>query len=169
MPAYERLVAPRVDRLYAVAFRVLRDFHLAQDAVQEALVSAWRDLPKLRDAAAFDGWLIQVLLHACYRESRRSRRSLSTVPIAEPLVIPDPSSTVADRDEIHRAFRRLTPEHRAVLVVTHYLGLSGPEAAAALGVPPGTLKSRLHHALRQLRAVMEADERAVGQAPGVRR
>jgi RNA polymerase sigma-70 factor (ECF subfamily) len=165
MRAFERLVSPRVDRLYAVAYRVVRDFYLAQDAVQDALEAAWRDLPKLREAAAFDGWLIQVLLHACYRESRRTQRSLSVVRIGEP-VVDDASALVADRDQIDQAFRRLTPEHRAVLVVTHYLGLSGPEAAAALGLPPGTLKSRLHHAIRQLRAAIEADERTVAHREG---
>lgn len=159
--AFNRLASGEIDRLYAIAYRILGRQDVAEDAVQETLVAAWRDLPSLRNVDAFGGWLTRVLVHTCYREARRRRR-LVTVAWAgerEPAQ-DDRSASVADRDEIDRAFRQLSAEHRAVLVVTHYLGLSGREAAGALGVPPGTVKSRLHHATRALRAAMASDERA---------
>lgn len=159
--AFTRLAAAEIDRLYAIAFRVLGRHDLAEDAVQETLVATWRDLPSLRDTKAFAGWMTRVLVHSCYREARRARR-LVTVPWAgerEPAHA-DSAASLVDRDEIERAFQRISPEHRAVLVVTHYLGMSGREAADALGVPPGTVKSRLHHATHALRAALAADARA---------
>lgn len=163
--AFNRLAAGEIDRLYAVAYRILGRQDIAEDAVQETLVAVWRDLPSLRDINAFGGWLTRVLVHSCYREARRKRRLVTVgwTGEREPAV-DDRSASLADRDQIDRAFRQLSPEHRAVVVVTHYLGLSGPEAAAALGVPPGTIKSRLHHATRALRAAMASDERAPGAA-----
>jgi len=164
--AFNRLAAREIDRLYAIAYRILGRQDAAEDAVQETLVAVWRDLPSLREIDAFGGWLTRVLVRSCYREARRARRVV-TVGWAgqrEP-VQDDRSPSIADRDEIDRAFCLLSPEHRAVLVVTHFLGLSGRDAAAALGVPPGTVKSRLHHATRALRAAMAANERA-GVATG---
>ena len=73
---------------------------------------------------------------------------------------PDDYLTVDNRDQLERAFRRLTVEQRAVLVFHHYLGLPLPEVAARLGIPLGTAKSRMHHAKRALRASLEADARA---------
>ena len=158
--AFNRLAAGEIDRLYAIAYRILGRQDAAEDAVQDALVAAWRDLPSLRVIQAFGGWLTRLLVHTCYREARRRRR-LVTVGWAgerEPAQ-DDRSASLGDRDEIDRAFRQLSAEHRAVLVVTHYLGMSGREAADALGVPPGTVKSRLHHASRAFRAAIAADQR----------
>ena len=158
--AFNRLAAGEIDRLYAIAYRILGRQDAAEDAVQDALVAAWRDLPRLREVEAFAGWLTRVLVHTCYREARRGRRLVTVgwTGAREP-VQDDRTASLADRDELDRAFRQLSAEHRAVLVVTHYLGMSGREAADALGVPAGTVKSRLHHATRALRAAMAADER----------
>ncbi len=158
--AFNQLAAGEIDRLYAIAYRILNRQDAAEDAVQEALVAMWRDLPSLRDVRAFRGWLTRVLVHACYREARRSRRVVTVAWAGErEPAQEDGSASLGDRDAIDRAFRQLSAEHRAVVVVTHYLGMSGREAAEALGVPPGTVKSRLHHATRALRAAMAADER----------
>ena len=158
--AFNRLAAAEIDRLYAIAYRIMGRQDAAEDAVQEALVAAWRDLPALRDLQTFGGWLTRVLVHRCYREARRGRR-LVTVKWAdqhEP-VQADHATSLADRDQIDQAFRQLSAEHRAVIVVTYYLGMTGREAADALGIPPGTVKSRLHHATRALRAAITAEER----------
>ena len=164
--AFDLLAARSIDRLYAVARRILGGQEWAEDAVQEALLLAWRDLPQLREPDAWEGWLMRLLVRCCYREARRHRAqaTVSLAPEHEHASGDDPTSVV-ERDEIDRAFRRLSVDHRAVLVMTHYLGLSGPQIAAALDVAPGTVKSRLHHATRALRAALEADARPKASSP----
>jgi len=160
--AYAGLMAMTGDRLIAIAYRILRDLHRAEDAVQVALVNAWRDLPTLRDADRFEPWLTRILVRACYVEAERGRRWNATMRVL-PIEIPetsDPTSTVADRDRLDRGFRRLPTDQRAIVVLHHYLGWSQPEIARALELPIGTVKSRLFYATRALRAAIEADDRA---------
>ncbi len=145
----------------AIAFRILRDADRADDAVQAALISAWRQLGALRDPGAFEPWLHRILTHECYAEARRGRRMRAQIRV---LAIDEQAEsagilTVNDRDQLERAFRRLTLEQRAVLVFHHYLGLALPEVAQRLGIPLGTAKSRLHHATTALRASLDADTR----------
>jgi RNA polymerase sigma-70 factor (ECF subfamily) len=159
--AFTRLAAAAVDRLYAIAYRILRDPDRAQDATQQALLGAWRDLPSLRDQDRFEAWLYRLVVHACYAESRTHRRHVARIralPIDHSSV-PDSAISVADRDELEQAFRTLTPEQRAVVVLHHYLGYPLTEIAATLGIPSGTARSRLHYATRQLRAAVEAGRR----------
>jgi RNA polymerase sigma-70 factor (ECF subfamily) len=142
---------------------MLRDTDRAMDAVQNALVHAWRDLPTLRDPDAFDAWLNRLLVRASIDEARRLRRhrvdvELTDITIAMPS-IPGFESAIADRDQLERGFLRLTPELRAVIVMHHYLDLPLPAVAASLGIPEGTAKSRLHRGLGQLRAALDADSR----------
>ena len=164
--AFGALAAASVDRLFAIATLMLRDRVAAEDAVQEALIRAWRDLPALRDPARFEAWLRRLLVRAAYDEARRGRHrrtELSLLPDIHPAV-DDGTDLVATREVLNRAFRRLTVEHRAAIVLRHYLGLSVPELADNLAVPLGTAKSRLHHAEQALRAAVEADAR--GSAAG---
>jgi RNA polymerase sigma-70 factor (ECF subfamily) len=110
------------DRLMAIAFRILRDVDRAEDAVQQALVTAWRELPMLRDDERFDAWLRRILVHACYAEARRHRRHAANVrglPAYGPTG-PDDFASVGDRDQLERGFRRLSPEHRAIFVFHHW-------------------------------------------------
>ena len=160
--AYAGLMAMAGDRLLAIAYRILRDLHRAEDAVQIALVNAWRDLPTLRDLDRFEAWLTRILVRACYAEADRNRRWSATMRVL-PIDTPspsDPMSTVADRDRLDRGFRRLPTDQRAIVVLHHYLGWSQPEIARALELPVGTVKSRLFYATRALRAAIEADDRA---------
>ncbi|HUH17154.1 MAG TPA: RNA polymerase sigma factor [Methylomirabilota bacterium] len=153
------------DRMHAVAHRILRDLDLAEDATQQALVSIWRDLPQLRDPARFDAWSYRLLVRACYAEGRRERRwspGLRLVTANEP-GLPDGSSAVIDRDQLERGFRRLSIDHRAVVVLHHYLDWPLDQVADTLGIPAGTARSRLHHALRGLRAALDADARPPGR------
>jgi len=157
--AFASLVHATSDRLYGIATRILRDGDLAEDALQGALVTAWRQLPTLRDPARFEAWLRRLLVHACYAEARR-RRSWTTnvrvLPVDGP-VGPDGLLSVVERDALDRAFKRISVEQRAVFVLHHYVGLSLVEIAETLGVPAGTARSRLHYATRLLRTAIEAD------------
>jgi RNA polymerase sigma-70 factor, ECF subfamily len=159
--AFASLAVAVGDRLHAVAHRILRDIDLAEDATQQALLSIWRDLPQLRDPARFEAWSYRLLVRACYAEGRRTRRSgsnLRLLPADEPMAT-DELATIADRDQLERGFRRLSIDHRAVVVLHHYLDLSLSDVADALGIPEGTVRSRLHHAMRGLRAALDADAR----------
>ena len=149
------------DRCMAIAFRILRDVDLAEDAVQTALITAWKELPALRDPDRFEPWLHRTLVNACYAEARRRRRWAANVRVlaVEGTLPSSDVLTVNDRDQLERGLRRLPPEQRAVLVFHHYLGLSLPEVADRLDIPVGTAKSRLHYATAALRAVLEADAR----------
>jgi RNA polymerase sigma-70 factor (ECF subfamily) len=147
--------------LIAVAHRILRDVDLAKDATQQALLSIWRDLPQLRDPARFEAWSYRVLVRECYSEGKRTR-AWGSAPRLLVLDRPDTTdalSDVHDRDQLERAFRRLSVEHRAVVVLHYYLDQSIDEISETLGVPPGTVKSRVHHAMRGLRAAIDADTR----------
>ncbi len=156
------------DRLYAIAHRILREVDRSEDAVQQALVIAWRELPGLRDPDRFEPWLHRIVVRACYGEARRRRAWIAHIrelPIDGPSQ-PDESSNLANRDLVDRGFRRLPPEQRAILVLYHYLGLTPAEIAETLGIPAGTARSRLHYAHRAMRAALEADERSALVAGG---
>jgi RNA polymerase sigma-70 factor, ECF subfamily len=159
--AYVDLIRARQDRLFATAQRILRDIDRAEDALQDALVIAWRDLRGLRDPDRFDAWLQRLLINVCIAQATRERRrtaNLRVLPIDGPAA-PDELLSVADRDQLDRGFRRLPPEQRAILVLHHYLGYAPSEIAETLGIPAGTARSRLHHAHRAMRAALDADAR----------
>jgi RNA polymerase sigma-70 factor (ECF subfamily) len=162
--AYDILVTELIDRLYRIARLILRDVDTAEDAVQEALVRCWRDLPRLRDPNRFDAWLHRILLRAVTDQARdRHRRHVSlTVLHFEPGTA-DASGALADRDELARVFDRLSVEHRTIVVLYHYLGFTADEAATTIGIPVGTAKSRLHYATEALRAALDADARNTSQ------
>jgi RNA polymerase sigma-70 factor (ECF subfamily) len=160
--AFAELAGAAISRLDATAWLMLRDADRAMDAVQTALIRAWRDLPALRDPDRFDAWLYRLVIHACTDEIRQARRHRFDVDISEITTspaVPDSTSAVADRDQIERGFRRLGPEERAVIVLHHFLDLPLPEVASTLQVPLGTVKSRLYRGLGQMRAVLDADAR----------
>lgn len=160
--AFDSLARLTGDRCMAIAFRILRDFDLADDAVQLALLMAWRELRALRDPERFEPWLHRILTHACYAEARRRRRWSEGVRVltVEPVHGTDDYASVDNRDQLEHAFKRLTVQQRAVLVFHHYLGLPLPEVAARIGIPLGTVKSRMHHAKRALRASLDAEARS---------
>jgi RNA polymerase sigma-70 factor, ECF subfamily len=160
--AFSALTLGSTTRLHAAARLILRDDEAAKDAVQDALFGAWLNLRGLRDPDRFDAWLHRLLINACYRAAKRHRTrqvvelQVSTEPNAG---APDIQRAIATRDQLERGFRRLSTEQRAVLVVRHYLGLSLLETADALGVPLGTVQSRLNRATAAMRAVLDADDR----------
>lgn len=161
--AFSQLAAGSIERLVRLARLIVRDRDRADDAVQDALVTAWLDIRGLRDPDRFDAWLYRVLVRACYRTARRERRrNAAEVPLLpiDADAEPDSQQAVALRDQLDRGLRRLPVDQRAVLVLHHYLSLPDREAAEILGVPVGTVKSRLNRATAGLRAALDSDERA---------
>jgi RNA polymerase sigma-70 factor (ECF subfamily) len=163
--AFTTLANGSVDRLYAIARLILRDGDRAQDAVQEAMVSAWRDLRSLRDPGAWDAWLYRLTVWACYRQARKDRRrtvvELHVMPDPEMEPIADLGSSIVDRDRLDRQLGRLPIDQRAVIVLHFYLGRPLTEAAGILGVPVGTAKSRLNRGLQAMRDGMRDEPEAV--------
>ena len=159
--AFSELTRLSIAKLYAVARLILRDDERAEDATQEALVAAWRWCSTLRDPDHFDAWLRRLLVHACYREAARAKRRLTIETSIPPIAHTgaDPVVAIADQDELERGFRRLSPEQRALIVLHFYLGLPMLETTETLGIPVGTVKSRLSRAIQQMRAALDADAR----------
>jgi RNA polymerase sigma-70 factor, ECF subfamily len=150
--AFAELATRHIDRCFALAVRILRDRDRAQDAIQQALLGAWRDLPTLREPERFEArgtrrWNARVLLHPITNASE-----------------PDPAHAVVDRAGLEDAFARLTPEQRAVVVLHHHYGYPLTEIAGILGIPVGTARSRLFYAVRQLRTVLDADVESAASA-----
>ena len=162
--AFTSIVLAMGGRLYSVAYGILRDSNRAEDAVQQALLNAWRQIPRLRDDSRLEAWLLRLTVNASYTELRHTRRWQPNVHLVTDSDMSPPTGDaqvwVAQRDELERAFRHLSGEHRAVLVMHHYLGLSVSEIGETLGLSPGTVRSRLHYARQHMRAVIEADSRA---------
>jgi RNA polymerase sigma-70 factor (ECF subfamily) len=160
--AFSAIAAARLPRLYRVARLIVRDDDAAADAVQDALLAAWRDLPSLRDAQRFDAWLNRLLVRSCRRAATRRRtgavRQIQLTPEIDGAAV-DAERSIVVRDLLDRGFQRLSTEQRAVVVLRHYLGLSIAETADALAVPEGTVQSRLNRALHALRAALDADDR----------
>ena len=162
--AFAELAGAAISRLDATAWLMLRDQDRATDAVQNALVRAWRDLPTLRDPDRFDAWLHRLLVNACIDEIRRVRRRPFRCRRRrhrpEP-ALPSPTtpSAFADRDQLERGFRRLEPDERAVIVLHHYLDLPLPEVAATLQIPLGHRQVPPVPRARQMRAALDADAR----------
>ncbi len=163
--AFTKLVDASIDRLYAAATLILRDGDRAQDAVQEALISAWRDVRSLRDPDAWEAWLHRLMVWACYRVARKERRrkvvELQLVPDGPSRDTHDPSASVVERDRLARRLGDLPIDQRAVIVLHFYLDRPATEVAEILGIPIGTAKSRLQRGLVALRLAMDSEPEAV--------
>ncbi len=169
--AFATLANDLYARFHRVAYTVLRDRELALDAVQSAMLSAWRELPSLRDPARFEAWAYRLLIHACYAEGRQRQRRQRLPNLfhqgPESIAVDDVGA-VADRDQLEQAFRHLSVDHRAIVVLHHLADQPLPRVAEILGIPEGTARSRLHRAMGQLRAALEADARKTsGSANGI--
>jgi len=173
--AFSTLASRASAHLYATACLILRQPDRAEDAVQDALVEAWRDIRGLRDPDRLDAWLHRLLVRACHRQARREGRrrvveisvpELEETPSREGVFAYDAARGYADRDEIERAFRRLTDDQRTLLALIYYADLSLADVSIAMGIPIGTAKSRHHRAMAALRAALAADERAIPLTKG---
>jgi RNA polymerase sigma-70 factor (ECF subfamily) len=158
--AFAELARTAVVRLDGAARLIVRDPDLARDAVQDALIRAWRDLPGLREPERFDAWLHRLTVNACIDLTRKRKRRPMEVELA-PIHAPaetDAASRIADRDLVDGVLRRLDESGRAIVVLHYFVGLPLPEVASTLGIPVGTVKSRLHRALGDMRLAMATDE-----------
>jgi len=163
--AFAALIGASANRSFALACLILRDQDRAEDATQEAIVRAWRELPRLRDASRFDAWLRRLVVNACYDEARRVRRRAEVSLLnRSDRSSADPSRVVLERDRVERAFRRLPLEQRTVLALQHYFELSHVEIAATLDLPIGTVKSRIRYSSAAMRAALAADDRTTSEA-----
>ncbi len=159
--AFGRLVGPRLDRAYGLAWHLLGNAADAEDACQEALLAAWSGWPRLRDADRFDAWFDRIVVNTCLEQlRRRSRRPRSPLPDEPAIAGRDPYAASIARDAVGRALEQLDPDHRAVVVLRCWADLSTDDVAERLGVPPGTVRSRLHYALGTLRAALADQEGA---------
>jgi RNA polymerase sigma-70 factor, ECF subfamily len=167
--AFAGLVHAVGDRLYAIAYRILRDPHVAQDAYQDAMLAAWKQLPFLRDPDSFEPWIRRILVHACYAESRKRTRWSSNVRVLDinEDFAGESGHAIHDREQIELAFRGLTLEQRAIFVLHHHQGLPLVEIASKLGIPAGTARSRLHYATLAIRRALEAGDAPAGVKEGV--
>jgi RNA polymerase sigma-70 factor (ECF subfamily) len=166
--AFAALVGASANRIFALASLILRDSDRAQDATQEAIVRAWRELPRLRDPGRFEAWLRRMVVNACYDEGRKTRRraEVSLVHLADHQTVDPDYAYRRESERIDRSFRRLPLEQRTVLVLQHQFGMSHVEIADTLGVPVGTVKSRIRYGTAAMRASLEADDRVAGQTEG---
>ena len=167
LDAFSAIAESCSSRLYAVAHLILRHEDRASDAVQDALLQAWIDIRGLRDPERFDAWIYRLLVRACYRAAgQHRRREITEIDLGDwgGPVTPDAQRVIALRDQIERGFERLSREQRAVIVLHHYAGLTLAEAASVLGIPLGTMQSRLNRALLAMRAALDADDRVPAYA-----
>ncbi|MBA2719310.1 MAG: RNA polymerase sigma factor [Chloroflexi bacterium] len=156
--AFSVLVRAAGPRLLGAARLILRDTDRAEDAVQEALFLAWRNVRALRDPGAWDAWLYRLTIRACYHAAKSAnRRAVVELHVVSPLETgadPDFSTLVVERDRVGRAIGRLPVDQRMVMVLHFYLDLPLTDAADILEIPVGTVKSRLHRGLETLRTTM---------------
>lgn len=156
------------DRLFAVAYTILGDRGAAEDVSQQSLIHIWRHLPSLREPERFEAWSYRIAVNAARAEGRRLQRwAIASRQVIGIDATRDHASGIAVRDEVERALRRLSVDHRTVLVLKHVADLPNGEIAEIVGVPEGTVRSRLHHAQALLRAAIAADARP-GVAGGLR-
>jgi RNA polymerase sigma-70 factor (ECF subfamily) len=168
--AFAEIASASYGRMNSLAFGILRDRSLAEDATQQAMLDAWRNLPKLRDPARFEAWAYRLTVNACYAEARRAKRWMPNMTIDNPTepVARDEISPIADRDLLNRGFRSLSVDQRAVLVLRHLVGLPLEEVARTLDIPTGTARSRLYRALQSMRASIDSDTRPpTGDSPAM--
>lgn len=166
--AFDVLIRPRLDKLFRMAIAITHSETDARDAVQEACVAAWRQLPKLRDRDRFDSWLAQILVNACRAHMRRQRRtSVREISVGEP---GDESTAagfstgghgeqIAEVEAIRRAFDRLDPDLRALLVLHYQEEQPLADIARTLGAPVGTIKWRLSNARKALDQALKVERR----------
>lgn len=153
--AFAALVDEHLGAAYRLAGVILRDPVEAEDATHDAVVAAWRSYRSLRDPARFDAWFQRILVNGCRDRLRhRSRSRVVELDVRRTHGADDPLGAVEDRVVLDRAFEALSPEHRLVVVLRFYADLTVEQVAERLGVPTGTVKSRLHHAVERLHGAL---------------
>jgi RNA polymerase sigma-70 factor (ECF subfamily) len=154
--AFVRLAEEHLDRAYGLARAILRDPVEAQDATHDAFVRAWRGWETLRDASRFEAWFDRILVNTCKNRIRASRRLTADLSEEVAAATGDPFDAAADRERIAVAIAGLSPDHQIVVALRFYRDLTVDGIAERLGIPPGTVRSRLHYAMKQLQDALDA-------------
>ncbi len=149
------LANEHLDRAYRLARAILRDTVEAQDATHDAFLQAWRKWDTLRDAERFEPWFDRILVNTCRNRLRGRRWHATDISSEVALVSADPAGHAEDRQLIGAAIASLSPDHQVVVALRFYRDLTVADIAARLGVPAGTVQSRLHYALKRLQAAIE--------------
>ena len=147
-----------LDSAYRYATLILGDRADAEDATHDAALTAWRHLGEPRDPAKFQAWFGRIVVNTCRDRLRARRRRPVHVELDPELPSPDANDGLARRDDLAAAIRSLSADHREVVVLRFYADLTVEQVAARTGVGAGTVKSRLHYALRHLRAAVDAED-----------
>jgi RNA polymerase sigma-70 factor (ECF subfamily) len=154
--AFLRLADQHLDAAYRLARAILRDATDAQDATHDAFEQAWRKWSTLRDPSRFEPWFDRILVNTCRDRLRSGRRMATDISVEVAITAGDPFTQAQDRDLLASAIAALPPEHRIVVALRYYRDLPVDEIASRLGIPPGTVHSRLHYALKRLHASIDA-------------
>jgi RNA polymerase sigma-70 factor (ECF subfamily) len=157
--AFIRLADEHLDRAYRLARAILRDPVEAQDATHDAFVQAWRKWDTLRDRSRFEPWFDRILVNTCRNRLRSTRRQATDISAEVAIATGDHAGRIEDRDVVGAAIAALTPDHQVVVALRYYRDLTVDEIARRLGVPSGTVQSRLHYALKHLRDAIDAADK----------
>ena len=155
---FDRLADEHLLAAYRLAFAILREPSEAQDATHDAFVLAWSKWSTLRDVSRFDPWFDRILINTCRNRLKRAARRRA-IDISSEVVDPhgDPARNIADRDLVGTAIADLSPDHAIVVALRYYRDLTIDQIATRLGIPAGTVQSRLHYALKKLHDAIDPD------------
>jgi RNA polymerase sigma-70 factor (ECF subfamily) len=154
--AFMRLADHHLDAAYRLARAILRDSTDAQDATHDAFEQAWRKWSTLRDPSRFEPWFDRILVNTCRDRLRSGRRQATDISVEIAITAGDPFAQAHDRDVLASAIAALPAEHRIVVALRYYRDLPIEDIASRLGIPTGTVHSRLHSALKRLHASIDA-------------
>lgn len=153
--AFVRLADAHLDRAYRLARAILRDPLDAQDATHDAFVQAWRRWDTLRDPDRFEAWFDRILVNTCRNRIRTNRRAATDISAEVAMASGDHAGPTEDRELLGAAIATLSPDHRIVVALRYYRDLPVAEIATRLGIPVGTVQSRLHYALQRLHEAID--------------
>lgn len=154
--AFLRLADQHLDAAYRLARVILRDATDAQDATHDAFEQAWRKWSTLRDSARFEPWFDRILVNTCRDRLRSARRQVKDISTEVVITPGDPFARAHDRDVLANALAALSPDQRIVVALRFYRDLPVDEIGTRLGIPAGTVQSRLHYALKRLHSSIDA-------------
>ena len=161
--AFVRLADEHLDKAYRLARAILRDPAEAQDATHDAFVQAWRKWGTLRDPSRFELWFDRILVNTCRNRIRSTRWQATDISAEVALATGDHAGRVEDRDVIGAAIATLSPDHQIVIALRYYRDLTVDDIARRLDVPAGTIKSRLHSALKRLHDAIDAGDKGTAR------
>ena len=154
--AFLRLADDHLDVAYRLARAILRNSTEAQDATHDAFEQAWRKWSTLRDPARFEPWFDRILVNTCRDRLRSARWQVKDISTEVVITPGDPFAQAHDREVLASALAALSPDQRVVVALRYYRDLPVHEIGSLLGIPAGTVQSRLHYALKRLHSAIDA-------------